>query len=172
MTSEHPTGDPIHLRPLEEADAPAIARWLEDPAIASTLLGPPGCPQAAREGWRDEVARSAADVNLGIALPDGRLVGVAALAGIDDARRGWLGLFVGERAEWGRGLGREAAALMVAHGFERLGLEEVAARVVPENARALRVYARLGFTRRGLEAGTLVLSLRREEWERSRAGSK
>ncbi|THV31385.1 GNAT family N-acetyltransferase [Glycomyces paridis] len=48
-------------------------------------------------------------------------------------------------AAWGRGLGTELAAAIVAYGFETLGLHEVHATVAAPNEASLAVLAKLGF---------------------------
>jgi RimJ/RimL family protein N-acetyltransferase len=48
---------------------------------------------------------------------------------------------------WGRGLGAELAALLVAHGSHVLGLTELYATVAPRNVPSRRVLDRLGFRR-------------------------
>src|SRR4051812_27440205 len=50
------------------------------------------------------------------------------------------------RAYWGRGYATEAARACLDAAFGPLGLEDVIALVVPDNARSLRVVARLGMT--------------------------
>jgi RimJ/RimL family protein N-acetyltransferase len=51
------------------------------------------------------------------------------------------------RAEWGQGYATEAGAAWLAHGFERLGLVEIVAFVVPANRRSQAVMRRLGMVR-------------------------
>jgi ribosomal-protein-alanine N-acetyltransferase len=51
------------------------------------------------------------------------------------------------RSSWGRGYATEAARASVAHGFGPLGLDEIVAMVVPDNARSQGVMSKLGMTR-------------------------
>jgi RimJ/RimL family protein N-acetyltransferase len=53
------------------------------------------------------------------------------------------------REAWGRGLGTEAAAALLDHGFGTLGLGEIVAMTHPDNHRSQRVLAKLGFRRAG-----------------------
>ncbi|GAB2458220.1 hypothetical protein GCM10027162_63280 [Streptomyces incanus] len=50
----------------------------------------------------------------------------------------------------GRGLGTEATRLIVAHGFERLGLRRIQLEAYGNNPRALRVYGKAGFVVEGV----------------------
>ncbi len=56
-----------------------------------------------------------------------------------------LGIMIGDRAAWGRGLGREAVGLLVDHAFKGLGLSHVILYTFPDNARAQRAFAAAGF---------------------------
>ena len=51
------------------------------------------------------------------------------------------------RSSWGQGYATEAARASVAHGFGPVGLEEIVAMVVPDNARSQGVMRKLGMTR-------------------------
>jgi RimJ/RimL family protein N-acetyltransferase len=51
------------------------------------------------------------------------------------------------RAAWGRGYATEAAQAALRFGFERLGLDEVVAICVPDNAPSRRVMDRIGLVR-------------------------
>ena len=48
-------------------------------------------------------------------------------------------------AWFGRGLGTEATALIVDHGFRRLGLDGITLEVLDRNPRAQRAYEKVGF---------------------------
>ena len=56
---------------------------------------------------------------------------------------------IGEPAGRGRGLGSEAIRLLLAYGFETLGLHRIELRVHENNPRAIRCYERAGFRREG-----------------------
>jgi len=162
--SDHAT-DRVRLRPLEPADAPLLETWLADPEVTEALF----VPSSPEADYRAEVAASEADLNLGIVLSDGRLVGVAGLSAVDlEAHSASLAIFLGNKSTWGRGIGREAAALAIDHAFGALGLERLWLCVAPTNARALRLYARLGFSRAAEPAAAagapVVMELRRQDW--------
>ena len=48
---------------------------------------------------------------------------------------------------WGNGYATEAGAMSIAHGFERLALDEIVSMTVPANLRSRAVMERLGLTR-------------------------
>jgi RimJ/RimL family protein N-acetyltransferase len=132
------------LEPLAPEHAPALRAIWCDPEVARFLISRPTSPAELDEVF----ARN---------LEAGRRFGMWALRErTGPALLGRVGFFAfgaGERPElafllargaWGRGLAREAAAAALGAGFGT-GFREVVALVRPENARALRVLAALGF---------------------------
>jgi RimJ/RimL family protein N-acetyltransferase len=63
-------------------------------------------------------------------------------------------------AHWGRGYATESARLLVAFGFEELGVDRIGARCLAENRSSLRVLERLGMRLEG--------RLRQNEWFKGR----
>lgn len=155
----------LALRPIVEADAPAVldlfsrpevARWSGD-GKASTSLD-----DAHRRVDR-YVGRGGGRHGLGVlalrrrTTPDAPLVGIALLVPLppsdgverDDVEVGWhLHPDV-----WGQGLATEAGAAMLQHAW-RLGLKEVHAVTHPDNTASQAVCHRLAMTDLGL----------REDW--------
>ena len=73
---------------------------------------------------------------LGISAPGGVLV---------HSDRAELGIMIGERPAWGRGLGREAVGLLVDHAFKTMDLSQIVLYTYPDNQRARRAFAAAGF---------------------------
>jgi RimJ/RimL family protein N-acetyltransferase len=100
----------------------------------------------ARNGW---------EIMFAIDL-DGRIVGDAQGRCSDQAMPPgvWeIGIELYEAADRGRGIGREAVALLVTHLFEREGAHRVQATTDVQNAAMRRVLAVLGFTDEGTLRG-------------------
>ena len=146
------TGERTVLRPFTEADAAVMAEIIEDPDVVR-FTGEPSAELTA-ERLRDWYgSRSAQTDRLDLAVTDratGELVGEVVLFEWDPRARGCtFRTLVGPRGR-GRGLGTEATRLIVGHGFERLGLHRIELEVYGHNARALRVYEKVGFVREGV----------------------
>jgi len=62
-----------------------------------------------------------------------------------DKEQATLGIIIGEKEYWGRGLATEATNSLVDYAFSVLGLKEVRLGVVSENKAAIKVYAKCGF---------------------------
>ncbi|MBY0431841.1 MAG: GNAT family N-acetyltransferase [Rhodospirillales bacterium] len=77
---------------------------------------------------------------------DGRHVGNIKLGPINrHHRRGDIGLLIGERDQWGRGLAAEAIAAMTAYAFAELGLNKVVAGCYAANEGSRRAFLKAGF---------------------------
>jgi ribosomal-protein-serine acetyltransferase len=77
------------------------------------------------------------------------LCGSVRLKDIDPAdRKAQIGYFVGSGFT-GKGIATAAAAAVLAHGFDRLGLNRVELRCASDNVASMRVAARLGFVHEG-----------------------
>lgn len=158
---ERPTlpGRLVTLRPMTAADGPAVFAAFGDPEV-DRLTGTQG--SFTREQVEAHYARVAdADDRVDYAIvandePE-RLRGEAVLNGIDRENRSAsfrIALF--DSADFGRGYGSEATRLIVAHGFEALGLHRIELEVYDFNPRAERVYRKAGFRREGVRRDVLL----------------
>jgi RimJ/RimL family protein N-acetyltransferase len=146
------TGDKTVLRPFTEADAEGMAEIIDDPEVRR-FTGAPAqepTPQVLRSWYG---SRSEQPDRLDLAVTDratGELVGEVVLYEWDPAARSCtFRTLIGPRGR-GRGLGTEATRLIVGYGFERLGMHRIALEAYGYNARALRVYEKVGFTVEGI----------------------
>ena len=147
-------GRRVALRPFRPDELPLLRRWHDDGAVmvhwgerqpvvdeaqlAATLA--PGGPFMAFEGCGlfcicDETGR-----------PIGR-VHYESPAFRD--RRAQLGIVLGERDAWDRGYGTEALIVLLNWLFNHRGMHRAWLTVQANNARARRVYERIGFAREG-----------------------
>ena len=169
-------GEKVRLRPVEEHDLPHFVRWLADPEMSRWLerLGKPPTLEDEYEWWHEK--RSDPDnVLWAIDTLDGRLVGTTELRLTLRAERAELGVAIHDKTQWSKGLGTDAVRLVVDYAFEELGLNRVELTTDEQNARAIRCYEKVGFSREGLlrqhrlldgEFGnTVVMSILKEEWE-------
>lgn len=60
-----------------------------------------------------------------------------------------LGLLIGDQAYWGRGIGKEACKLAIAHAFDILKMRKVLLSVYDNNPAAIKLYSGLGFIMEG-----------------------
>lgn len=172
-------GTNVRLRALEKGDLEDLRAMVNDPEVmrySNTFRPISDVEQAA---WLEAAVKNPHAVWFGIEdarRGASRLVGTCCLVDIDAVgRKAELRVRLGDPASWGGGLGTEACALLVQHGFSELNLERIWLRVFDHNARALRLYEKLGFVvegrlRRhdvvgGERRDTVILGLLREEWK-------
>src|SRR5207245_877388 len=81
---------------------------------------------------------------------DDRLVGLCGLHKLDPrSHNAELGMVIGDPADWGRGLGGEAARLLIAYGFDIVNLHRIWLEVYEDNPAARKIYEKLGFKLEG-----------------------
>jgi RimJ/RimL family protein N-acetyltransferase len=177
MQNAHVIGERIYLRPLERADAAVFQPWFNDPEVTENLALRRPVNLDFEEEFVAGLTRDEHRIVLGIALRDGdALIGNTGLEDIDWVNRhAQFGIAIGARAQWGKGYGTEATRLMVGYAFDHLNLHRVYLNVYETNARAVRVYERLGFRREGVLrqarwqhdrwVDTIVMGLLRHEWK-------
>ena len=124
-------------------------RWHNDAALYETLGGTfRFVSREAEAAWlRRKSGTSEDEVNLAICLTRTRRhIGNIYLRGIDwVARHGEVQLFIGGRADRGRGYGASAVRQLAAHAVGALGLRRLFLCVLKGNAAARRTYAQCGF---------------------------
>jgi RimJ/RimL family protein N-acetyltransferase len=172
-------GDKVRLRPLEDGDLPQLVTWLSDMEVRRWLAmseAPPPTLESERE-WYQQSKQDPASVLWSIESEDGRLVGDVGLGLIDKThRRAEVGIFIGDKTLWGRGLGTHAISRVLRYAFDELGLRRVQLYVDEDNLRAIRCYEKCGFVREGLLRGyrlregkpvnEILMAALREESER------
>jgi len=89
------------------------------------------------------------------------LIGYGMIAAIDPHnRRCKLGIVIGDKSQWGRGLAREALSAVIDYCFASLAMHRIGAEIYAFNERSLRLFEGLGFQREGV--------LRQAVWKRGR----
>jgi RimJ/RimL family protein N-acetyltransferase len=140
-------GERVRLRQLDESDADAAWEMVND-AEGNDLTA---TTETFTREQIDEWCRSrpAQDERLDLAIVDndtGDFVGEVVLNNFDSSTNS-CGFRISLRgpAWYGRGLGTDAARLIVAHGLGTIGLEAISLEVLARNRRARAVYDKLGF---------------------------
>jgi len=179
-------GRTVYLRSIGREDTADYQAWMNDVDVWRHL-------QFNRPVTREEESRfveramamdDPAEINFAIVRRRGDLLlGATGLHGIDMVRRSaGFGIQIGRKAEWGKGYGTEASALVVDYAFRDLNLNRVWLHVYEFNERGIRAYERIGFKREavlrqecfrdGRYYDVHVMGILRREWSRrTRAAS-
>jgi RimJ/RimL family protein N-acetyltransferase len=173
-------GERLYLRALEVSDAAQVCGWLNHPDVRRFLARNTALNLAGEEDFIRGLPNRPGDEIFVIALHQGnRDIGVVGLHGFQNAaRRGVLGITIGEPDCWGQGYGAEAIDLVLEHAFGELNLHRVELCVYATNARGIACYEKLGFVREGAKREAMVvdgeyvdevfMGLLRREWRAKR----
>ena len=137
------SGDRVALRPVTEADHPAILRWQNDPEVAWWM-------DYERTFTLEDIHESEANAIVEghpfLIDAGGRPIGRIGLNGFSE-RDGTCSLyiFIGERDVWSMGYGTDAMRLLLRWGFDAFDLYLVQLWSLATNARAIRAYEKVGF---------------------------
>jgi diamine N-acetyltransferase len=144
------------LRPLRASDRAISVRWRNDAEIRDNVLGyrfP--VTEEMEANWVDGVLKDQSRTRVVLAIEDeadGAFVGLVYLNDIDwFVRNAEFGILIGERSRQGRGLAKDALALVANYAFGTLNLNRLYLRVVAFNKRALRLYRSFGFVEEGIQ---------------------
>ena len=150
------TGPRLALASFAEADFDAVHAFASDPVVCQFTTWGPNTEQETR-AFIAQATMPTTDGYLLAVMLGGVVIGSAAVwTTTTDDLAGEIGYAI--RSDyWGRGYGTEVATMLVRLGFERLGLERVAATCAPDNVGSVRVLERAGLRQEGMIRGHVRL---------------
>jgi diamine N-acetyltransferase len=178
-------GNRVRLRAVERGDLPQFQEWLNDSAVTDHLSTSLPLSMIDEEQWLDRASHmEQAEKPLAIEMQQGqgwRLIGNSGFFNLEWPNRcAEIGLFIGDKSLWNKGLGTETVGLLLQHGFETLNLHRIYLRVYATNPRAKRAYEKTGFVlegtmreavyRHGRYADVHIMSVLRSEWNAAPEG--
>lgn len=144
--------DRLLLRRLELEDADRVEELASDYELAKTTLTVPHPYPAGSAADFIPSMWAAEDKGLVVFAivekESGSLIGIINIKQTLAYKRGELGYWVG-RPYWGKGYGTEAARMVVAYGFEELGLNKVFAGAFADNPGSWRIMEKVGMKHEG-----------------------
>ena len=142
-------GKLVELRAIEREDLPSYIDWLNDPEVMAYFGPLEPMSLAEEQQWYDNQLKQSNTRNFAVFYRDEH-VGGAGYSQIDwRERSAEIGLFVGRKDLWDRGLGTDIMSTLVRFGFEQMNLHRIFLRVYEENIRATKCYEKVGFTYEG-----------------------
>lgn len=180
-------GERIRLRGIERTDVPHFVDWFNDPEVRQNLAVYLPMSMAREELWFEGTLKRAPEEQpFAIEARKGRAWTLIGNCGFHDVnwqeRSAEIGIMIGMKREWNKGYGTEAMRLMLKHGFETLNLHRIFLHVYEDNARAIRTYAKAGFTEegrlrqaryaQGRYSDVLVMGILRPEWDAMQTSSR
>ncbi len=146
-------GGRVRLRPLVDADVPALFAIFGDREVMRYWSSPALSSIAAARELLDDIHRQFATKTLfqwGVTrADDDRVIGTTTILHIDYAhRRAEVGFALG-REHWGHGYASAAVGALIRFAFETLDLHRLEADSDPRNAASIGVLVKQGFKREG-----------------------
>lgn len=147
------TGPRVTLRPIEQADKPAIFAMNGDPDVMRHFPAVP--TRAESDAWVERMTAHHAAHGFGfcaVELPGAGCIGVVGLMNIPWSAHFTPAVEIGWRihpAHQRRGYALEAARAALAHGFQALRLPRIVAFTVPGNGASQAVMRALGMRAAG-----------------------
>src|SRR5688500_17009234 len=142
---------------MAEAESHHLGRWFSDEAFQRLQWGAWHGRRRAEEArafWgRFQATDTAAPDSALFAIEhDGHIVGFANFRRLNERHGNVdIGIGIGEKALWGKGLGTDALRLLVGHLLEDRGMHRIRLHVAATNDRAIASYKKAGFEVEGIE---------------------
>lgn len=142
--SEKLSATQVSLTPVAVAHAELLATWLNDLEVAIPL-GDEAWQCITPAAVRESIAGAQHTFTI-IANDTGAAIGRCLLFNVNHVdRHAMVGIFIGDKQHWNRGLGGQALELLLEYAFNLLNLHSVMLGTFAFNNRALGCYRRVGF---------------------------
>jgi len=146
-------GNQIYLRAIELSDVNEnYLKWLNEPDVTTGLAS--GTFPSTLSALQNYVEQKTTDKNtVMLAICDqesNKHIGNIKLDNFDWVSRTCeLGVLIGEKDFWGKGIGSELCKLTIQYAFQQLNLRKILLAVHAHNTAAIKVYEKLGFVNEG-----------------------
>lgn len=145
----------IYFRLMTGEDTDYIVAWRNSDAVRRNFIYQAAFTREGHENWIHTMVETGRVVQMMICeMNTDQPVGSVYIRDIDrQHNKAEYGIFIGEPAARGRGIGTAAAKLMLRYCFEEEELHRIYLRAFAENRQAIRSYEKAGFTQEGLLRG-------------------
>lgn len=171
----------VHLRPAELFDVDAIYQFRQDEEVMFWAAGGFGDALSSRCELEDQIEQDSALNSTRMFVieveeeAEHRVVGTITFRNFNRVnRRCEVGMLIGDKDYWGRGIGTEAMQQFIRLLFTRYNVNRIDLDTFSDNQRALRCYKKCGFVEEGLRRQSfwtmngyrdqIMMGLLREDW--------
>ncbi len=137
----------IFIRPLILSDAHTSYKWRNNKLIWKFTKFKPDkkITKDVEIKWLENALTNKNDYRFAICLKEtGQYIGNVQLTNVR-SKKAEFHIFIGDTTFWGKGLGREAAELILDYGYNILLLDEITLEFRKGNVAAEKMYKNLGF---------------------------
>lgn len=141
----------IYLRPMTRQDTEQVVKWRNCDAVRKNFIYQKTLTCEDHENWiRTKVETGQVAQMIICDAGTDQPLGSVYIRDIDrEHSKAEYGIFIGEDAARGRGVGTAAARLMLQYCFAEEKLHRIYLRVLADNEQAVRSYEKAGFVREG-----------------------
>jgi len=146
-------GKTIDLWSLERYNLLEYLKWSNDRELIH-LTGMPTLPKSMveLENWYQNAIKNPTNKFFAIKTKEGEYIGNIELNYLDWITRSVeIGILIGKREFWGKGVGTESTLMILNFIFEQMDFHRVYLSVISHNDRAIRLYEKCGFKREGIK---------------------
>ena len=176
----------IELKPLTEENITPFFSWLRDKETIkySLTLFQKLDSYKDIQSWFSDLILNQKDYSRGIfSTFNNTLIGYTGLCNISTVNKcGEYFIFIGDKKQWGNGIGTTITREVVKYGFEKLNLNRIMLTVSEPNIGGVRAYEKAGFKfegrlrqacfRNGEYHDKLIMSMLKEEYDENSANTK
>lgn len=144
-------GKNIYLIPISNTDTDNIIRWRNQEFVRNKFIYQKMFTKESHERWMNQKVNTGKVKQFIIHVKkEEKPIGSVYLRDIDyNNAKAEYGIFIGEKEYLGKGIGTEAAKLILEYAFQSLNLHKVMLRVLAQNKRAIASYMKAGFKEEG-----------------------
>lgn len=142
-------GDIVYLRPITIADTDMVVKWRNEKAVVENFIYRKPVTRKDHLNWLEtKVDKGLVHQFIICMNSDGFPVGSIYLQNfeVDNKKAEW-GIYIGEEKAYGKGVGTEAAKLILNYAFENLGMHKVVSRVLAYNQASIRMNEKAGYVK-------------------------
>ena len=140
-------GSRIYLRPITIEDTECVVRWRNDKKVVENFIYRKNISKEEHLNWFHNKVETGDVIQFIICdNKTDKALGSIYLQNFNlESRQAEEGIFLGEEEAYGRGIGTEAAALVLKYAFETLKLHKLTARVLSYNQGSRRMHEKAGY---------------------------
>lgn len=158
-------GQQIYLRPITVGDTDMVVRWRNDRNVVANFIYRKPLSREEHLNWmKQKVETGLVHQFIVCRNEDDMPLGCVYLQNFEEEHgKAEEGIFLGEAQSRGKGIGTEAAGLMLQYAFGELGLHKVSARVLAYNGASIRLHEKAGYVQEACFKEELFLNGKYED---------
>lgn len=158
-------GNQIYLRPITLDDTDMVVKWRNSPEVMKNFIFRTPLTRKMHIDWfHNKIEQGLVYQFIICDKSTNQPLGSVYLQNFEEQHyRAEEGIFLGEEAAHGKGIGTEAAKLLIKYAFEVLGLHKLTARVLAYNLASAKMHERAGYIKESYLKDELFLDGRFED---------